>query len=169
MNAIADAVEQLAQVVHVLEQGGDLVALKDLDEATLQRHVLRILRARGVSCEEGTEIGGGETDLVLPGRLVIENKVHKDPTRKPFAVKLDAAWQARRYALAANRHVVFVVLAYRPADEGAILPPHARIRVAPVAGAMGDFAEVRVVLPWGQPPPHLARRPDRVPRDAARN
>jgi hypothetical protein len=66
-------------------------------------------------------VGGGETDLILPAGIVVENKV-RDTTRDPFETGANYEWQVRRYSISTVTHVSVVVVAYKPADEAAILP-----------------------------------------------
>jgi hypothetical protein len=51
---------------------------------------------------------------------VVENKA-AGATSDLELLKPDASWQARRYALALNRRVFFVVIAYKPANESMFL------------------------------------------------
>ena len=67
----------------------------------------------------------------------------------------------RRSVLCCGLTVVFVVLAYRPVDESALLPKTKRIAVRPLEGAPEECAEVRVVVPWGYDVPSRAKKPKR--------
>ena len=132
--------------------------LKTLAEKELQRFLKDHLRSREVDVQEGTEIGGGESDLVLPGPLIVENKVREN-TADPFEVGQHYVWQARRYSIPISSRVSFVVLAYRPADEYTILPMSRRIAVAiPDSGPKGHV-QIRVVVPWGEGVPSSAKAP----------
>jgi hypothetical protein len=71
--------------------------------------------------------------------------------------------QARRYELTLASRVVFVVLAYEPSDEKAILPMTRRIEVSRVANGPRDIAQVWVVIPWGQSVPSRAKAPAAAP------
>jgi hypothetical protein len=104
------------------------------------------------------EVGGGETDLVFPDSLVIENKV-TGTTADPVKARPAASWQARRYAIAVCRRVAFVVNAHRPADEGAVLPLPARIHIRLLEGAPEGHAQITFLLPWGHGVPSSAEPP----------
>jgi hypothetical protein len=158
-DAVVGALESLCYVLDVLEKQGTFVSEDRPDEKRrLQAEVLKVLRARGVQADEGTEISGGEADVILPGKLVLENKV-AGQTEDPRAIRPDAAWQARRYAIALNRRVSFVLVAYKPADDAAILPLPSRVSVHPLPGSKEICAVVRLLVPWGHRTPSKARAP----------
>ena len=93
--------------------------------------------------------GGGETDLILHDRIVVENKVGKEKVGNPFERGPHYAWQARRYSMALCSRVVFVVFAYRPADEAARMPLPDRIHARAMAEEQEERCEIRIVVPWG--------------------
>ena len=156
--ATIDAIRHMIVFIDVTAKSGPFVSLKTLPEKDLQRSLKDHLRSREVDVQEGTEIGGGETDLVLPGPLIVENKVRGD-TVDPFAAGPHYVWQARRYSIPVSSRVSFVVLAYRPANEHAILPMSRRIAVAtPESGPKGH-AQIRIVVPWGEGVPSSAKAP----------
>jgi hypothetical protein len=68
----------------------------------------------------------------------------------PFEAGPHYVWQARRYSIAVSSRVSFVVLAYRPAGENAILPKTQRIAVAQPESAPVGRVQIRVVVPWGE-------------------
>ena len=107
---------------------------------------------------EGTRLGGGETDLILSGMVVIENKV-VDKTDDPFAIGENFAWQVRRYAVSVSRKVAIVIVAYKPKNELAVLPLDKRIKARSVGKADTEFTEVRCVVPWGYSVPSRAQSP----------
>ena len=92
-------------------------------------------------------------------RLIIENKVLKDRTADPFGRSPHFVWQARRYALAICSNVTIVVLAYKPANEAALLRLSDRIRVVRPDQSPPGYAQIRVVIPFGQGLPHDAKAP----------
>ena len=106
----------------MIEKGGTWNSSEDLPEAELQVKLRDHLRSRGTTVTEGAEMGGGETDLVLYDRIVVENKIRREKTRDPFEAGAHYAWQARRYSRALCSKVVFVVLGYRPSDEAPCSP-----------------------------------------------
>ena len=156
--ATIDAIQHLAGFVQMSEEGGLFVGLESLSERELQTRLRDHLRSREVAVQEGTEVGGGETDLVLPGNLIVENKV-RGTTADPFDSGSNYPWQARRYAIAMSTTVSFVVVAYKPSGEQAILPLPQRIAVAAPEGTPEAHARLRVVIPWGHAVPSAARAP----------
>ena len=158
--AVAATVGDLASFVDMIEKGGTWISSADLHETELQAKLRDHLRSRGASVTEGAELGGGETDLILHNRIVVENKVRREKTRAPFEAGPHYAWQNRRYGMTIGSRVVFVVVAYRPNDESAVLPPSCRIRVSTMPEAPEDTCQVRVVIPWGMDVPSSAKRPE---------
>ena len=124
--AIIDAIEQLCGFVDFAEKEGLWIKADKLIEKDLQAELRKYLRSRSVKVSEGSEVGGGETDLVLPGNIVVENKV-RGTTSDPLTAGVDYEWQARRYAISMTSQVSFVVIGYRPANEPAILALPSRI------------------------------------------
>jgi HD superfamily phosphohydrolase len=157
--SVIDAIEHLVTFIEMAEKGGAFAGVSELSEKRLQERLRDHLRSREVQVQEGPEVGGGETDLVLPGSLVVENKV-RGRTANPFEAGPHYAWQVRRYAIAVSSKVTFIVLAYQPADETSILPLTQRIAATRPEGAPDGFAQVRVVIPWGQSVPSHARAPE---------
>jgi hypothetical protein len=138
---------------------GQFVSLKELDESTLQSELRKHLMAREVNVVEGTKEAGGETDLVIDGLLVIENKVVREPTNNPLTVGERFSWQARRYATALAKRIAFEVVAYRPRDEASILPLAESVGIHTLQHGQSTFAVVRFVLPWGHKVPSHAKAP----------
>ena len=118
---VSSAIAELAFFLNMLEQDGTWTSADDLAEDALQSKLRQHLASRGVPVTEGAEVAGGETDLILYDEVVIENKVSKEVVRDPFKVGPHYEWQARRYSMALCARVAFVVFAYRPADEAALL------------------------------------------------
>ena len=158
--AVAATVRDLASFVDVIAKGGTWTSSQNLSESELQAELRNRLRSRGTTVTEGAETGGGETDLVLHDRIVVENKVRREKTRDPFEAGPHYAWQGRRYGMTIGSRVVFVVVAYRPNDESAVLPPPCRIRVCTMPEAPEDICQVRVVIPWGMGVPSSAKKPE---------
>ncbi|WP_406698383.1 hypothetical protein V5E97_05925 [Singulisphaera sp. Ch08] len=157
-NAIRDAIPSLASFLDMTEQGGTFIGLDKLSERELQSRLRDHLRSRSIRIVEGSEVGGGETDLLLPGELVIENKVAGE-VAKPLDYGPNYCWQGRRYSIAVCRKVVFVVLGYRPANEEAILPLTSRLVVEPIGSGPDALAQVRIVVPWGHSVPSRVKAP----------
>jgi hypothetical protein len=95
---------------------------------------------------------------MLPGDLVIENKV-AGITLDPLSTGPQYSWQTRRYARAVSTNVLFVVVAYQPPNEAALLDLPASICVRAVGDGLVGHAQVRVVVPYGYPVPSRAESP----------
>ncbi len=142
-----------------LKSSGKFVTVDKLAESTMQAEIMQCFLSRGVDVIEGTELGGGETDLLLYHQLVVENKVISNPTSKPFGAASRFSWQARRYSIALRNNVAFVALAYRPATDADLLPLPERVRVIELKEASEERCEVRFVIPWGTGVPSSAKPP----------
>lgn len=153
------ALENLCHVLDALEKGGAFVTDNRPDEKhELQQEILKLLRARGGQADEGTEISGGETDIIVPPQLVIENKV-ADQVTDLSDLKPDAPWQARRYSIALNRRVSFAIIAYKPKDDSQLPPLPQRVSVHSLAESAEACAYVRLLIPWGHGTPSTAKAP----------
>ena len=157
--AVAAAIGDFAAFVDMLEKAGTWVSARDISESELQRKLREHLHSRGVAVTEGARVGGGETDLILRERVLVENKVRKNRTEDPFATGPHYAWQGRRYGTALCSRVVFTVIGYRPVDEAARLTLPNRIRTCGMPQAPEERCEVRVVVPWGTGVPSSAKQP----------
>ena len=156
--AVSETISELAAFVHMIEKTGCWISRRKLSESQLQRKLNEHLVSRETPVREGYKLGGGETDLILHDRCVVENKVCKE-IRDPFKVLRNAAWQGRRYSLALCSRVTFVVVGYRPSNEKGLLPLPTRIRVLAMAEAPEERCEVRAVIPWGTGVPSSAKKP----------
>lgn len=145
----------MLSVILSLEEGGKFVG-RELKEKDLQSELRDHLRTLSVPVLEGSEVGGGETDLILYSTLVVENKV-KGRTATPFDDKHD--FQAGRYRMAISSSVGFVIVAHEPLDENGILPLHKRIEVRRTVREHEDAAVVWISIPYGHPVPSEARKP----------
>ena len=158
-NAVSSAVADLASLVGMLERTGKFVAVEKLSESEMQDVMMQHLISREVDVIQGSEVGGGKTDLILSKQVVVENKVAKDRTSNPFESMPNASWQARRYDIPLCNNVALVVLAYRPRSEADLLPLPERVRVLEVTGPSEERCEVRFVIPWDVGVPSAAKRP----------
>lgn len=159
--AVCATISDIASFIDVLEKNGSWVSVEHLAEAELQSKLREHMNSRGSAVTEGAKVGGGETDLVLHDRIVVENKVAKGEVRDPFGVGPHYEWQARRYSVALCSRVQFVVVAYRPVDEAAQLPLPDRIQAASMPEAPEHRCQIRVVVPFGGDVPSSAKRPVR--------
>ena len=157
--AVADTISDVTSFADMIEKSGTWVSVERISEADLQSKLREHLRSRGIAFVEGAEVGGGETDLVLHDRIVVENKVAKGKIRDPFEFGPHYEWQARRYSMALCSRVAFVVFAYRPADEAARLCLPDRIRACAMPAAREDRCRIRVIVPLGGGVPSSAKRP----------
>ena len=159
--ALVDGIKHLLSFLASLQQSGDFVAITSLLESTLQAKLRSHLQARDARVREGSEVGGGETDLLLSEQLVIENKVTRTPTLNPLTEGEKFSWQARRYTIAIAKRVAFEVVAYKPKDESAIHPVCDCVSVAAVPYGSSTLAIVRFVTPWGHSVPSQAIPPSK--------
>ena len=157
--SVSATIGDIAFFTDMIEKNGTWTSADNISEAELQSKLREHLRSRGIAVIEGAEVGGGETDLILHDRIVVENKVGREKVRNPFERGPHYAWQARRYSMALCSRVVFVVFAYRPADEAARMPLPDRIHARAMAEAQEERCEIRIVVPWGTDVPSSAKRP----------
>ena len=162
--AVLTTLSALASFADMLERNGTWVSSVSLAEHQLQEKLREFLDAKGVPVTEGAEFGGGESDLVVAHKIVVENKVIRDLIKDPFGSGPNFAWQARRYSFSLCSRVVFVVVAYRPSTESAILPLPSRIGVVQTQPS-SDRCEIRVVIPWGSGTHSSAKRPHPPAKD----
>lgn len=157
---VVEGIRHLMTFLHSLHQGGDFVKLESIDEKQdLQAKLKSHLLAREVKVTEGAEVGGGETDLVLGDELIIENKVVRTATKSPLSVGEKFSWQARRYAIAVAKRVVFEMVAYKPSGESAILPIADSVSITGIPFGSSTLAVVRFVTPWGHSVPSRPATP----------
>ena len=161
--AVCATIRDLATFVDMIEKTGIWISAENLSESELQRKLREHLHSRETAVTEGADLGGGETDLVVHGRIIIENKVRREGTRDPFEAGPHYAWQGRRYGNALCSRIVFVVVGYRPRNEAARLPLPNRIRTRAMPQAPEERCEVRVVIPWGTGVPSSAKQPVEAP------
>ncbi len=125
----------------------------------LQAEQRKYLRALAVDFKEAPRVGGGITDLVLPGDFVLENKVFHDHTEDVFGEKENFGWQVRRYSMTGSHRIGFICIAYKPRTDADILPLARSIRVLRQRGAPEAYVTIRVVIPWRHGVPSGAKGP----------
>lgn len=150
--AIASTVSGLASFINTMHQDKTWITQKGLKEADLQRELARHLRAQGLDVEEGAAVGGGQYDLVIRGRTLIENKI-SGQVADPFEAKPDAPYQANRYAVAKCMRVFFTLVGYVPKNGADPVEQTKSIRVRKVEGINRTAAEICAVVPFGAPRP----------------
>jgi len=124
-------------------------------ESQLQRQLFLMLRSQPLDVLESTKRSGGETDLLVGRRVVIENKLIREPTDDPFGELPRAGLQARRYILPTGQKFVITAVAYQAASEAGRRAPNECVRVLRLAG-VDDFAEVRIAFRMGDSVPSRA-------------
>lgn len=130
---------------------GDLTSNLE-NERDLQKRVRSKLEMAGLTVTEGLEVSGGETDLILNGTIVLENKI-EGPTANPDTRKAAAGMQGRRYAIALNSRLVIVLLAYQPSGVHVVPNKMDSIKVRRITAKDRYQAEIRIKLPYGLPVP----------------
>lgn len=156
--ALVDSIRDLLSFANMAEQTGLFVNDPLLSEAMLQMRLKQHLTSRQVPTKEGLEVGAGETDLILYDRIVVENKVRGE-TAHPIDLTRDAVYQARRYSIALAQRVVFIVTAYKPRTESAILPISQRLTLSAIENVPEEHARIGLLIPWGFGSPSKARAP----------
>ena len=127
------------------------------DEAELQKLLVRALRMQRLDVTEGSERAGGETDVVVGKRFLIENKLERTPTDNPFDLSPKYALQGRRYVIPTAERFFVTLLAYTPATEAGLLRPADCVRVRQVTGVDDRCAEIRCLIPTGAGTPSGAK------------
>ena len=117
------------------------------DEAELQRLLVEHLR-HTLDVDEGTEVAGGELDLLVERQVVIENKFHDRPAN-PGVVAKGAGAQGRRYGLALASQLVVVAAARRVTADGMMPSKSAAVTTRRIAGDEDNRVEIRFDLPFG--------------------
>lgn len=148
----------LCRFVNITCEGGEYTKRETLAESQIQSDLRKHLRACAIKVSEGSEVGGGETDLILFGTFVVEIK-KIDTTKNAFEDSPNSPFQARRYTIALCQSVFFTVVAYKPSDEAAILTQTKSVCVRKVPEIMPECVEIRLVVPWGQGVPSKAKKP----------
>ena len=128
------------------------------DEKALQEALARSLRDQSLDdVIEGSKLAGGETDLIVGRRVLIENKLLHYETDDPIgSAVLRAGLQGRRYVLPTGQKFVITVVGYSSKTENGKFSPHECVRVRQLNGIESPFVEIRVVVRYG----------DSVPSDA---
>lgn len=123
------------------------------DEGEFQAELRKALRQVPLDIKEGTEIAGGETDLIAFRRVLIENKWQSTQTDNPLQVKPRTGRQGRRYTLPTGQPFVITALAYPAKSENGHLPPHKCVAVRQLAGITEPFVEIRIAVRYGDMKP----------------
>ncbi|WP_085025995.1 HD domain-containing protein [Ensifer aridi] len=154
--AVAVGIRELASFVKMWNTDSSLTK-SNPDEHELQLELLRHLRSRGVTASEGTELAGGETDVIIDNRCLIENKIGAG--KSPFKSKADAPYQANRYGVALCQRVFFTLVAYTPSSEADLLRQTDSVKVIQLDNLNRTAVEIRFVVPVGLSNPSRAKKP----------
>ena len=145
--------KKVADEIVISRPGGFISTVKDA--------VLRTVEAVAkfdLEVSEGSEVGGGETDLLVDHQILIENKI-AGVTNNPMSDVRPYPFQARRYAIALCKTVFVTVVGYAPRDEVGVLRQSDSIAVLKVPHIREDCVELRFVVPYNTGRPSEVRRP----------
>jgi hypothetical protein len=159
MKTIGELIESLAYFADMSSKGGTLREVGIGEEPKLQAALRDHIRSRQQYVDEGSEFGGGETDLIFQRQIVIENKIHSVTTNNPLKVAEKYEWQARRYSIALSNDIVATVVGYRPTDEGGILPSRESFLIRRLSDR--KTVAIRIALPVGLDVPSSVKVPKR--------
>lgn len=159
--AVARGIEHLSSFVRVWMLDPQL-SKSDPSEQELQLQLLRHLRSQQANAKEGTEFAGGETDVLIDDRCLIENKIGGG--RKPFETTAHAPYQANRYGIAMCQRVFFTLVAYNPASDADIRRQSDSVKVTPLDDLDRTAVEIRFVVPAGLSNPSDAKKPTKARR-----
>tara|TARA_R110002167_G_scaffold319685_2_gene525472 strand:- start:286 stop:2709 length:2424 start_codon:yes stop_codon:yes gene_type:complete len=157
-DSLLQFIEHAYRISQSLYQNGDLKSAEIDTENDLQKRLMQYFRDVGVNAQEGAEIGGGESDIVLNDKLVIENKLVKQDTRDPHNIGPNFSWQGRRYTMAVSEFVVAQFVGYKPIDEEAIFHSNECLKIKKLSEKDGSIV-IRCILPWNYGNPSGAKAP----------
>lgn len=154
--SVIEAIGGMVRALQSIEMQGLFVhSDRPREKRDLQQALRLCLSSASTQVIEAAEVGGGETDLLLSGSIVLENKV-LGKTDMPTEALTAASWQARRYSVAVCQRVRFICAAYHPTSEGNLLRLSERVLVRQGQGGSGDSAEVLFLVPYGHGIPSQA-------------
>src|ERR1700730_15963316 len=156
--SLLKTIDAVAKFVQRQIIGGEYASCQRLPERDLQTDLRTHLRTLGLDVREGTEIGGGETDLLTEKVILIENKIAK-PTDDPMSEDYPYPFQARRYTVALCQSIFLTVVGYQPKTVAGILPQSQSVIVRNVPHVPGDCIDIRFAIPYGTPTPSHAQAP----------
>lgn len=117
------------------------------NEAELQKLLAEHLRVT-LQVDEGTEVAGGELDLLVERQVLIENKYH-GTAANPDKVGKGAGAQGRRYGLALSSQLVVVAAARRMTVKGPVPAKTKAVIVKAISDDNDNRVEIRIDLPFG--------------------
>lgn len=117
------------------------------NEAELQKLLAEHLRVT-LQVDEGTEIAGGELDLLVERQVLVENKFEGTAANSDKVGK-GAGAQGRRYGLALTSQLVVVAAARRMTVKGTVPAKTQAVSVRPITDENDNRVEIRIDLPFG--------------------
>lgn len=167
LSALRDTLSGLASFVRTMHADSTFTTGSP-SEKDLQTELRKHLRARGLVVSEGEELGGGEADLIVSQRMLVENKI-EGATSNPFGVRPTAPYQANRYAVAKCSRVFCTLIAYEPKEGAAPIEQTQSIRIEKLDGVNRTAINIKVVVPIRMPTPSTVKVPEaaRKPRRGA--
>lgn len=155
--SILKTINAIAMFVQLTIEGGEYAQTQVLTEALLQKDLRKHLRSLKLAVCEGSEVGGGETDLLVDQQILIENKVTM--TGEPMSETKAYPFQVRRYAIALCKTVFVTLVAYTPRNEARLLRQSDSVIVMKVPNISEDCVEIRFAVPFNTGRPSEVRRP----------
>lgn len=157
-DSVLRTIEAVAKFVQVQVEGGEYARVNNLREVDLQTDLRKHLRALVLEVSEGREVGGGETDLLVNGQILIENKI-AGLTDDPMSGSRPYPFQARRYAISLCKTVFVTVVGYAPRSESGLLRQSDSVAVLKVPDVREDCVELRFAVPYNTGRPSEVRTP----------
>lgn len=130
---------------------GDSIVSELASERDLQKSLRDHLRST-LNVEEGSQLSGGELDLLVEQQVVIENKFHSRATNASTVAKA-AGMQGRRYGLALSLQLIVVVSARRVPAASVVPRKTQAVTVRAITDSDLNCVELRIDLPFGAPLP----------------
>lgn len=115
-------------------------------EKVLQEKLRQALRQRELDIGEGEEQAGGETDIKIGRRVILENKSIKGKTDDPFQAVSRSGLQGRRYVLPTGQSFIITAVSYEAASESGKLKPSECVQVRQLEGVDQPFVEIRIAI-----------------------
>lgn len=161
-DALIKTIECLSHFIFLAHQGRALSSGCSR-EKDLQRAFISHLQSSRIAVTEGAEMGGGETDVIIQNRILVENK-HAGVSGNPFGAAPTAPYQANRYSVALCSRVFCTLIAYKPLNDGDPLEQTASIEVEKISDLSRAVVNIRAVVPYGMKVPSKVTAPKPAPQ-----
>jgi hypothetical protein len=155
---VGDVIEALSAFVSSVQEQQKWAGKTKFVEKELQSEARTFLSGAGMHCQEGAEVGGGETDLLLGKKYVLENK-KTSVVSDPLVAGERYEWQARKYSVAVMTRIAFVLLAFEVEVGKPVPPVVGHVKVEDVSLDGDQRAVIRFIVPWGGGTPSAAKVP----------